>query len=76
MRRVYEHPIHPKFEVGDLVRLTDVIYGRPAARCGQSDSDKNFYGIVIKPSAGKPVDYLVMIGHDVEWFYPPELEKV
>ena len=69
-----------KFNTGELVRLTDVgcyIYtGLPMTRSGQSDSDKNFYGIVIKPSAGKPVDYLVMIGHDVEWFYPPELEKV
>jgi hypothetical protein len=65
-----------KFTTGDLVRLTDVIYDPPATRCGQSDSDKNFYGIVIKPSAGKPVDYLVMIGHNVEWFFPHELEKV
>jgi len=83
MRHANERPLHPEFEVGDLVYLTMVgqQYVMPYQLKGQAQalSREGLCGVVIETRYRRPGtggDYLVMVGGECHWFYPTDLEKI
>ncbi len=77
MRRVHERPIHPEFEVGDLVSLTST--GHRYVTPNRLKGREGLYGIVVETPyerRGTGGDYLVIVDGECHWFYPTDLKKI
>jgi len=77
MRHANERPLHPEFEVGDLVHLTPT--GQRYVMPYQLKAREGLCGVVIETPYGRRGtggDYLVMVDGTCHWFYPTDLDKI